>query len=122
MAQVSLDFWQPGVPQTGCGGKHAVGWHEEQSSSVGLGQPPVNQRRPVGVRAPTLHRFEERARSGAARLTTGEEIGQMLQDVQQLVSEEPSTSWGTGGAERYLGVEEEVLDYGEEEMEEKVLV
>ncbi|KAJ1164183.1 hypothetical protein NDU88_004628 [Pleurodeles waltl] len=100
-----------------------MGGHEEQSLSVRLWRPVVNQRRSVGVRAPSGHRIEERARTGEAHLTAGDAFSQVLQDVQQLVSEESSTSWGAGCAEHNLDVEEEVLDYDDgDEPEEGVIV
>ncbi|KAJ1141102.1 hypothetical protein NDU88_007437 [Pleurodeles waltl] len=92
-----------------------MGVHEEQLSSMQLGRPAGNQRMPVGVRAPSGHRLEERARSGAARLTSGDGYGPVFQDDQQLVSEEPSTSRGAVFVEQNYGLEEEVLDYDEGE-------
>ncbi|KAJ1206689.1 hypothetical protein NDU88_002090 [Pleurodeles waltl] len=113
IAQVRLVFWQPEsvVSQTGCDGTHALGGHEEQSSSRRLGRSECNHRMPVGVGAPSEHRTEERARPGAARPTSGDAYGLGLYEVHQLVHGEPSTSHGAGCVEQVYKLEEEVLDY-----------
>ncbi|KAJ1099394.1 hypothetical protein NDU88_004495 [Pleurodeles waltl] len=112
-AQVRLDFWQLGssVQWPGCGGTYALGGHEEHTASAGSGRPAYNEGTSVGVSTPSRHRNEERARSRAARLTSGETILPVMQDVQHLVHDEPSTSWRAGGMDRSVVMEEELLDY-----------
>ncbi|KAJ1161611.1 hypothetical protein NDU88_002095 [Pleurodeles waltl] len=98
MAQVRLDFWQPGLgePQSGCDGTHALGGREEQSTTRRLGRPACDQRLQVRVGAPSGHRLVERAKPRAVRLTSGEASGSGLdvQEIYPLVVGEPSTSRG----------------------------
>ncbi|KAJ1119209.1 hypothetical protein NDU88_007395 [Pleurodeles waltl] len=121
-AQFRLNFWQPGssVLQPGCGGKHAMGGHEEQLSSVWLGWPADNQRMSVDVRTPPRHRSEDRARPGAARLISGDAFLPVPQNVNHLINEEQSTSWSAGCAEWNVDKEEELLDYEDGDKPEAV--
>ncbi|KAJ1208283.1 hypothetical protein NDU88_003669 [Pleurodeles waltl] len=74
---------------------------------------PAGLRVPVGVRAPPVHRVEERAQSGAVRLTTREA------SVREGGSLDPNLSviWtipASQSARSGLVIEEEELDYDEE--------
>ncbi|KAJ1205349.1 hypothetical protein NDU88_000784 [Pleurodeles waltl] len=116
MAQVRLEFWQPGanVPQSGLGSAHTQGVHEEQASSLRLGLSAGNQKVTVGVRAPLGHRLKERVRSGATHLTLRAPIGSDF----QTILEEPSTSQGADFIEENCVLQEGGLDYEEDEPEE----
>ncbi|KAJ1109546.1 hypothetical protein NDU88_006906 [Pleurodeles waltl] len=98
--------------------------HEERSSSLLLGQSAGKQKMRVGVRAPSVNRLEEMVRSRATRLTSGKPSGPELHARhQQLVFEEPSTSHCAEFVMQNYGLEDEVLDYqDEEELEEGKLV
>ncbi|KAJ1106708.1 hypothetical protein NDU88_004108 [Pleurodeles waltl] len=123
MAQVRLDFWQPGLgaPQSGCDGTRALGGREEQSTTRRLGRPACDQRLPVRVGAPSGHRLEERAKPRAVRLTSGEASGPGLgvQEIYPLVEGVPSTSRGAVVVEQEV-IEDELLDYEEEEEAEEI--
>ncbi|KAJ1204008.1 hypothetical protein NDU88_007789 [Pleurodeles waltl] len=72
MAQVRLDFWEPGygVSQSGCDSTHALAGREEQFSTRRLGRWACDKRLLVRVGAPSGHRLEERARPGEVCLTS----------------------------------------------------
>ncbi|KAJ1198240.1 hypothetical protein NDU88_002083 [Pleurodeles waltl] len=63
--------------------------------------------------------MEERVRSRAAHLTSGNAYGQGYKDVPQSVPVEPSTSQGTGCVEQNYELEDEVLDYDDRDELEK---
>ncbi|KAJ1152024.1 hypothetical protein NDU88_004802 [Pleurodeles waltl] len=72
-AQVRLDFWHqdPRAYRPGCEAAHVSGGHGSTSAHQRFGRPAGGQV-PVEVGAPPGHRMEERAQSGAVRLTTRE--------------------------------------------------
>ncbi|KAJ1204726.1 hypothetical protein NDU88_000164 [Pleurodeles waltl] len=124
MAQVRLDFWQPGsgASQAGCDGTHALGGHMEQFSTRLLGWPACDKRLPVRVGALSGHRLELRVRPGEVRLTSGEASGPGfgIQEVYPVVEGEPSTSRGAGFVELGEDIEEKFLDYENKEEAERV--
>ncbi|KAJ1190024.1 hypothetical protein NDU88_006764 [Pleurodeles waltl] len=108
------------APQYGCDGTHGLGEHGEQSTRR-FGRLAQVQRLPVRVGAPSGHRLEERAQSGAVWLTTGEATGPGLgfQDFYPLHEAVPSTSQGAGVADQEV-INDVLLDYEEEEEWEDV--
>ncbi|KAJ1209975.1 hypothetical protein NDU88_005344 [Pleurodeles waltl] len=82
----------------------------------GLGSQQVIRRCRWGLGHPQDTSWK---RSGAARLTSGDTYGPGFQDVQQFVSEEPSTSRGAGCVEQNFELEDKVLDYDEGDQQEE---
>ncbi|KAJ1204007.1 hypothetical protein NDU88_007788 [Pleurodeles waltl] len=123
MAQVRLDFWEPGygASQSGCDSTHALGGREEQFSTRRLGRWACDKRLLVRVGAPSGHRLEERARPREVCLTSGEASGPGFgfQEVYPVAEGEPYTSRGAGFAE-LEHIEEEFLDDEDEEEAEEV--
>ncbi|KAJ1149877.1 hypothetical protein NDU88_002676 [Pleurodeles waltl] len=124
MAQVRLDFWQPGsgASQSGCDGTHALGGLEEQFLTRRLGRPACIKTLVVRVGALSGHRLEERVRPGAARTTSGDASspGFGIQEVYPVVEEEPSTSQGVAFFEVREDIEEDFLDYVDDEEAQEV--
>ncbi|KAJ1156612.1 hypothetical protein NDU88_009330 [Pleurodeles waltl] len=85
-----------------------------------LGRPACGKSLPVRVGAPSGHRIEERAKPGGVCLTSRDvsspSVG--VQDICPGIEVVPSTSRGAGFAMEQL--EEELLDYEEEEAVQEV--
>ncbi|KAJ1205338.1 hypothetical protein NDU88_000773 [Pleurodeles waltl] len=117
MAQVRLDFWQPGhgPSQPGCDSPHALGGHEDYMATQRLGRPACGKHLLVRVGAPMGHRIEEKAEPGAVRLTSRDAscYGVGGQDICPGTGVLPSTSRGAGL--NLVQFEEKLLDYEEEE-------
>ncbi|KAJ1156344.1 hypothetical protein NDU88_009067 [Pleurodeles waltl] len=110
-AFVSMDVSQPveGEGTSWCGTPHASGGHGAKAVYQPSGRMVGDQSMPVKVRAPSEHRTEERVRSGAVRLTSG--------DATRASEVQPSTSQGAGVG---WADWEELLDY-DEDLEEPVV-
>ncbi|KAJ1088935.1 hypothetical protein NDU88_002089 [Pleurodeles waltl] len=85
-----------------------------------LGQPACGKRLPVRVGAPSGHRIEERVKPGAVRLTSRDVSGPGVgvQDICPGTEVVLSPSRGAGFAMEQI--EEELLDYDEEEEVQEV--
>ncbi|KAJ1172235.1 hypothetical protein NDU88_004083 [Pleurodeles waltl] len=123
MAQVRLDFWQPGTAglQAGCDSFPALGVSEEQASLLRLRQWAERQRTLMGVGAPSVHRPEVMVRSRATHLTSRASIGAAVYVLQKkVINKELSTSRRADSFLHIYRLEEEVLDYDEgDEVEEE---
>ncbi|KAJ1191189.1 hypothetical protein NDU88_000505 [Pleurodeles waltl] len=124
MAQVRLDFWQPGhgAYQSGCDSPHVLGGHEDYMATQRLGRPTGGKRLPVRVGAPFGHRIEGRAKPRAVHLTSRDAAGHGVggQVTCPGTGVLPSTNQGAGLNLEH--VEEELLDYEEEEEVHEVAV
>ncbi|KAJ1191892.1 hypothetical protein NDU88_001205 [Pleurodeles waltl] len=114
--QVRLEFWPTGanVPQSEWGSAHTQVVYEKQSSPLQLGWSAGHKKVTVGVWAPSGQRFEERVRSGATHLTSRAP----LRSECQTILEKPSTSQDAGFIAEKYDLQDEVLDYEEDEPEE----
>ncbi|KAJ1154919.1 hypothetical protein NDU88_007662 [Pleurodeles waltl] len=93
----------------------ASAWHLEAGELVGR----VRWQRRAAWGCGQL---EQRVRPGAARLTSGDASGPGfgILEVYPVVEGEPSTTWGAGFVELGEDIEEELLDYEDEEEAEEV--
>ncbi|KAJ1160163.1 hypothetical protein NDU88_000665 [Pleurodeles waltl] len=69
----------------------------------------------ASVGAPLKCLSEVRAVSGANSLTLGNLAGAALEFVDREISEQPSTSWGTDIFDGFINMQEEMLDYEDEQ-------
>ncbi|KAJ1092756.1 hypothetical protein NDU88_005866 [Pleurodeles waltl] len=122
MAQVRLDFWQPGhgASQSGCDSPHVLGRHEDYLATRRLGRPACGKSLPLRVEAPLGHRIEEKVKPRAVRLTSWDASGYGVggHDICPGTRVLHSTSRGAGLTMERL--EEELLDYEEEEEVQEV--
>ncbi|KAJ1154282.1 hypothetical protein NDU88_007035 [Pleurodeles waltl] len=104
-AYVSLDVSQPvaGEGTHGCGTPYALGGHGAKAIYLPSGRMVGDRSMPVKARAPSEHQTEERVRSRAVRLTSG--------DCTRASEVQPSTSQGAGVG---WADWEELLDYDED--------
>ncbi|KAJ1215125.1 hypothetical protein NDU88_002735 [Pleurodeles waltl] len=113
-AQLRLDFWQQDSRafHSGCEAAHVHERHGLASSDQRLGRPG-GFRVPVEVRVPPVHRFEERAQSGAVRPTSKETPSQergSSDPILRITQTIPASRSAISG----LVTEEEELDYEDE--------
>ncbi|KAJ1135674.1 hypothetical protein NDU88_002112 [Pleurodeles waltl] len=124
MAQVRLDFWQPGhgAYQSGCDSPHVLGGHADYKANQRLGRPTGVMCLPVRVGAPLEHWVEGRVKPGAGRPTSRDAAvhGVGGKATCPGTAVRPSTSHGAGLNLEH--VEEELLDYEEEEEVHEVAV
>ncbi|KAJ1174317.1 hypothetical protein NDU88_006139 [Pleurodeles waltl] len=109
-AYVKLDVSQPFISEgsSGCDTPPALGGQRVKAVYRPSGRMVGDRSLPVKVRAPSAHRPEERVRSGAVRLTSG--------DAARACDAQPSTSQGAGDG--WADWDDELLDY--EDLEEQV--
>ncbi|KAJ1178761.1 hypothetical protein NDU88_004003 [Pleurodeles waltl] len=123
MAQVRLDFWQPGqgAYQSGCDSPHVSGGHEDYKGNQRFGRLSGVEQLPVRVGAPLGHRDEVRAKPGAVRATLREAAvqGSGSSDTGPGIAKSSSASQGAS-SQSELG--EELLEYDEEEAVHEVAV
>ncbi|KAJ1217983.1 hypothetical protein NDU88_005570 [Pleurodeles waltl] len=122
MAQVVMDFWQPGVEEDSAGfdAHRFQGGLSEVTVHREAGRPSGGQSLPVKVRAPLGHRNEGRVKSGAVYPTARESVapGSLGHGAGSVFDGQPSTSRGAGA--RFESQHEEWLDY-EEDVEERAI-
>ncbi|KAJ1125354.1 hypothetical protein NDU88_003786 [Pleurodeles waltl] len=107
----SMDVLQSGAGEgtSGCGTPYALGGHRARAIYQPSGRMVGDRSVLVKARAPSEHQPEERVRSGAVRLTSG--------DSMRAAEVQPSTSQGAGVG---WADWEELLDY-DEDLEEPVV-
>ncbi|KAJ1104066.1 hypothetical protein NDU88_001481 [Pleurodeles waltl] len=107
----SMDVSQLGAGEgtSGCGTPYALGGHRARAIYQPSGRMVGDRSVLVKARAPSEHQPEERVRSGAVRLTSG--------DSTRAAEVQPSTSQGAGVG---WADWEELLDY-DEDLEEPVV-
>ncbi|KAJ1126024.1 hypothetical protein NDU88_004437 [Pleurodeles waltl] len=113
-AQVRLDFWQQDsrAYHSECESAHVHERHGLASADQRF-RRPADFRVPVEVRAPPVHRFEERAQSGADRPTSRETPSQdkgSSDPILRITRTIPASRSASSG----LVTEEEELDYEDE--------
>ncbi|KAJ1205599.1 hypothetical protein NDU88_001027 [Pleurodeles waltl] len=112
-AQVRLDFWQqdPRAYCPGCEAAHVSGGHRATSVHQRFGRPAGGQV-PVEVRAPPGHRLEERAQSGAVRLTARDSASRDGGSLDPILSVHETFSDSRSAISGVIAEEE--LDYEED--------
>ncbi|KAJ1144893.1 hypothetical protein NDU88_011187 [Pleurodeles waltl] len=107
----SMDVLQSGAGEgtSGCGTPYALGGHRARAIYQPSGRMVGDRSVLVKARAPSEHQPEERVRSGAVHLTSG--------DSMRAVEVQPSTSQGAGVG---WADWEELLDF-DEDLEEPVV-
>ncbi|KAJ1109022.1 hypothetical protein NDU88_006391 [Pleurodeles waltl] len=111
---VRLDFWQKDSRAylSGCEAAHVHEWHGLDSEDQRFGRP-ADFCVPVEVRAPPVHRFEERAQAGAVRQTARETTSSRYGSSDPILRATrmiPASRNASSG----LVTEEEELDYEDE--------
>ncbi|KAJ1139389.1 hypothetical protein NDU88_005762 [Pleurodeles waltl] len=109
--------WVPRVGKClpGCDNHHVLGRHGDYTAHQWLGWLADGKSLPVRVGAPFGHWLEGRVKPGAVHLTSREAAGHGVlgQDTCPGFGVRPSTSRGAGSNLEHI--EEELLDYDEEE-------